>query len=444
MMGRKRVGAFQRSVAVLVFLLLCHLPSVTRAGDEASGTYGASFLNIPIGARLTSVPDVVAGMEPDASLVFSNPAVVANLSRGQLFFSRVSWLEDLSLNAASVVLPVTPYDLNWSLGTRLLYSGDLKGYDDSNQVVAEESYYGLAFTTGVSKRFTPLGLSLGLGVSYFREHLPLETGDGFAMSLGASYQYRGHRVDFFANDLGGKIAFEGRDYPLDSRYVLGYGHVFKSGGGRLDVGGQMTISRSQLKRFQLGGAYHFARFFTLRGGMDQPLGSAPHTQTPVTAGLGFRYGNLAVDYAYASQEYFSNTHTFSVGFLFGQSAPAGGPADEGTMMGSSQGAAKAVPGVSGKVTTAPSVAAAEISKDASSAALGAPSYEILAGIHARSESARAEMRALQLLKLSAVVENSGDRFRVIVGKYESLEKANAALARLGAKGHHFTIDVVQR
>ncbi len=118
------------------------------------------------------------------------------------------------------------------------------------------------------------------------------------------------------------------------------------------------------------------------------------------------------------------------------------------MMGSSQGAPngtpEAVPGVSGKVTTAPSVAAARIPKDASSAASGATSYQILAGIHARSESARAEMRALQLLKMSAIVENSGDRFKVVVGKYESLEKANAALARLGAKGHHFTIDVVAR
>jgi hypothetical protein len=378
-------------------------------------------------------------MEPDASLVFSNPAAVGHLSRGQLFFSRASWLEDLSLNAGSVVLPVTSYDLKWSLGTKLLYSGDLKGYNESNQVVAEESYYGLAFQTGVSKRFAPLGLSLGLGVSYFREHLPLETGDGFAFSLGASYQYRGHRVDFFANDLGGKIAFEGRDYPLDSRYVLGYGHIFRSGAGRFDVGGQVTISRSQVNRLQLGGAFHFHRFFTLRGGMDRPMGSTSHSQMPVTAGLGFHYGNLMVDYAFASQEYFSNTHTFSVGFLFGDASPAGRTADGGAVPVAPIGSPEAGSKNSGEAMTDSPERLVQAQTDQVTT-----SFEILAGVHSRAESAQAEMRALQLLKMPASVENDGERFRVVVGKFDSLEKANAALARLESKGHRFTIDVVQR
>ncbi|UCG52870.1 MAG: hypothetical protein JSW58_04760 [Candidatus Latescibacterota bacterium] len=430
MTGRRRVGPIRHLAAIAVLFLFCQHPSLTQASDQSSGTYGACFLSIPIGASHMSVPDVVAGMRPDASMVFSNPAVLAHLSRTQVFLSRANWLDDLSLNAASGVFPLRRYDINLSVGTRLLHSGELKGFDQTSQVVAEESYYGLSFSTALSKRFSSLGLSLGLGVTYLREHLPTETGDGFAMSLGASYERMGHRVEVFAQDLGGQISFDGRDYPVDSRYVLGYGHVFNRGWGRVDVGGQVTISRSQFKRFGIGAAYHFPRFFTLRSGIDHTFDAANRSQLPLSAGLGFRYGNFLLDYAYTSQEYFSSTHTFSVGFSFG--AGGVGVVENKTTMGRRDLNPTGLPiSYDDPMNTRVS--------QVSPANTPPASFAILAGVHSRVESARSEMRALRLLKVPAVVEKHGDEFKVLVGRYKSLEKANAELDRFESKGHRFTI-----
>lgn len=418
MIGRKRVG-FSRHTAAILFLVLFALShTTTHASEDLAGTFGASFMRVPVGASVMGTPDIVAGMNPDASMLFANPADLAAMTKGQLYLSRANWLEDMSLNAASMAIPVNSQNLVWSVGSRLLYSGDLNGFDETGQIVSSESYYGMAFTTALSRKFESLGLGLGAGVTYLREHLPLETGDGFAFSFGMNYNRGGHRISAFAEDLGGSVGFEGRDYPIDSRYVVGYGYSFFKGPGRLDLGGQMTVSRSDFKRIDFGGAYNFQKYFIVRAGLNRMYDAPNQSQMPLSGGLGFRYGTLSIDYAYTSQEYFSNTHTFSVGFGFG-----GGRASS----------AHAAPPVGfdyqSNAVQSPMTGQAELPVD----------YAVIAGVHSRSESAEAEVRALHLLKIPATVQLEGNQYLVLIGKYDSIERAEAVLAKYEEKGHQFRI-----
>jgi hypothetical protein len=399
-----------------------------RADVGDAGTYGASFLRIPVGAASMSAPDIVVGMNPNASLLFSNPAVLGDLPTAQLYLSGASWLEDLSMSAASVAVPMSPGRLVWSLGTRLLYSGEVQGFAADETVEERDSYYGVSFSTAMSRRFERLGLALGAGVTYLREHLPKETGVGFAFSLGASYVRSRHRVDAFAENLGGKIGFEGHDYPIDSRYVVGYGYSIPRATGNLDLGTQVVISRSELKQIEFGGAYQFHRFFTLRAGYNHALDAPVQSQVPLTAGLGFRYGSLSLDYAYTAQEYFSNTHTFSVGFAFG-----GRPTDRQEMGMTER------PLEARRATPPPMVTDREIESKAGVTSPAPESYAVVAGTHSRAESAEAEARALRLVKVPATVESGEGRYRVVIDRFDTREKAQSALARYESKGHRFRI-----
>ncbi len=418
------------------FLACQFSPTTISAQDESAGTFGASYLKIPVGAALMSVPDVVVGMDPDGSLAFSNPAGLARLPRGHAFFSRAAWLDELSLNAASVVLPVPAYDMGLSFGTRLLQAGELRGYDSNSQVVSEDTYYGLALSGALSKQFTSLGLSLGVGLTYLRERLPGETGDGLSMSLGASYLRGAHYVGMFAQDLGGKISFEGRDYPLDSRYVLGYGYAFNRGWGRLDVGTQLVVSRSDIKRVQFGAAYHLPRFFVLRGGVDRAFDAPTTAQFPLSAGFGVRYGTLMLDYAFTPQDYFANTHTFSVGVSFGAGA-AMHTASELTLVRAEVPGPVPHPSKQLAKEGTPDVKPSQPSADPSASPTA--TFLIVAGSHTRAESARAEARALQLVKVPAEVEPTGERFIVLVGRFQTRTAAEKALARYEKQGHRFEI-----
>lgn len=429
MMRRKQKGTRRRLAGILFLLLTCpFFPTILFAGDDTAGTFGASYLRVPVGAALMSVPDVVAAMDPDASLAFSNPAGIAWVSQSCVFFSRANWLDELSLNAAGAVVPFPRYNLALSVGSRLLYSGQLQGFDNDDQVVSEDSYYGLALSTALSKKFERLGLSVGVGATYMREHLPAEVGDGVTMSFGMSYERGSHHIDIFAEDVGGDISFEGHDYPVAGRYALGYGYAFNRRSGRLDVGTQVMFSHSKLNHVQLGAAYHFHRFFIFRGGFDRPFDAPETAQLPFGAGLGFRHGTLMLDYAFTPQEYFASTHTFSVGFAFGAGAA------RSAMM------APALEPTASSPESNPRPVEKGGSSSASPVHEPKTKYAIVAGVHSRAESARAEVRALRLVKVPASMETAGDRFKVLVGRYQTLEAANSALERYEKQGHRFQVE----
>jgi hypothetical protein len=357
---------------------------------------------------------------------------LAGISDTQLFLSRANWLDDLSLNAASIVIPSDKLGLQWSLGTRMLYSGDLQGFDAAGQVVEEASYYGLAFTSGLSRQFRSVGLSLGISVSYFREHLPLETGDGFAVNVGGSFRRGANKIDFYAANLGGTVSFEGHSYPVDSYYVFGYGRSFQQGWGKFDIGGQLVAARSATELVQLGIAYHMNRYFSLRGSLDHTFDEAASTGVPVSAGLGFCYGHLTLDYGYTPHEYFSNTHTFSVGFRFN------GGSVQGSMKNS-----QALPLHTG-INPASSDMTFRNGEDHQTAngtvqASQPATYEIVAGTHARLESAEAERRALELLNVPARIRDDGGKYQIVIESFDTMDKANTALKRYKKQGHTFTI-----
>jgi hypothetical protein len=388
-----------------------------------------------------SVPGVVAGMDPDASFVFSNPAVTGDLRYPQLFLSRASWLEDLTLNAASFGTPVPQLGLVWSFGSRLLHSGDIQGYDADQNVVESESYYGLSFSTAVSRRFDS-GIALGGGVTYSREHLPGETGDGVSFSFGASYAKSNHRLDVYAENVGGSLSFAGRDYPIESRYAAGYGYSIIGGPGRLDLGTQAVFSNSELRQVEIGGAYRFSRWMTVRAGYNYAMNAATDNGMPLSAGLGFHHGSLSFDYAYTSQEYFSGTHTFSLGFAFGsytQQRAESAPAEPAPARSASVGT-QTQPVAAENPVSEP-VAAAPKKKAAVEPAVTAPaaSYVVAGGTHARLESAEAEVRALRLLKVSASVEKSGDRYRVVIGRFGTRRDAETAVSTYADRGHKFRV-----
>ena len=416
------------TIASLVSALLAGSINPAFASEEKNGTFGATFLRVPIGAKVMAVPDIVAGMQADASLTFSNPALVADLNRGQLFLSTANWLDDLSLNAASFAMPIGSSGLTWSLGSRFLYSGDLQGFDSSNQLVETDSYYDVSASTGLAKRFEGIGLAIGGDVTYIRSHMPDADGDGLTFDVGASYQLNAHRVDLFARDLGGKISYKDRDYDIDSRVVLGYGYMLHRGWGRLDMGGQISMSRSEYQRVRIGASYAMNNYLTLRSGFNHVFATETSTGVPITAGFGFHYRSVSLDYAFTEHEYFSNTHTFSLVFGFGhRSGTAGSLSQERT-----------VSSTPAQTTTTPPPAAAAAPVVVQPPA-DAASYDVVAGTHNRYESARAEVRALRLLNVPAVVEQVDGKYRVRIGRYDTLSAAEAAVESFKNKGHRFTI-----
>jgi hypothetical protein len=153
---------------------------------------------------------------------------------------------------------------------------------------------------------------------------------------------------------------------------------------------------------------------------------------PFNAGFGFRYGALTMEYAYTPQQYFASTHTFSLLYSFGAAgfgvpAPVTVPAgDFAPPVADSEPVPPPMPLDRSAPASRPGRATASV-------------YVLIGGSHAWLESARAEARALELLKIPAKIESDGAQFRVVIGRYDSLDAANKAVAAYRSQGHMFRI-----
>jgi hypothetical protein len=435
------------SVVVLALLLAPWSADDAIAGESAVGTYGAPSLSIPVGARLISTSDAVVGMDPDASMLFSNPSFLATVPNTELFLTTSNWLDDMRMSAASAAFPFGR-GYTFSFGSKFLYSGDLQGFDDALNVVSEQSYYDLSATAAVAKRFG-FGLSLGLGTTYFRQHLYPQDGNGYAFDLGGSFVRGPYMVHAAALNVGGRVSFSDADYTVDSQKMAGVARMFNAGLGRVYAGAQVVFASAAPTRLELAADYRPYRYFSIKAALKDVTGSQDG-RMGLDAGFGIHYHKIALDYAYTPHEYFSSTHTFSIVF-----APSGGGGartyrdEEARAAAPESGTRKKAPETRAAKAEEPALAAPVVDpasdprtkpqekapqKSPQPAPPAEPTYWVVAGIHGWESSARAEARSYEVLDIPANVERMGTKFRVVIGKYKSRKDAISAINKFKKKG----------
>jgi SPOR domain len=411
------------AVVGLSLFALAFVTGAARA-QTGAGSYAASFLKIPVGARLMSSPDAVAGLTPDASLMYSNPAFTAGLEHTQAFITAAEWLDDLTFSAAGVAVPIGGGSTVLGIGGTFLYSGGLVGYDDAMSAVMEQSYYNVGFDMTVSRTFRGTGFSAAVGATYLREHSFPNTGTGYAFHGGAAYRVGRNLFHLAARDLGGSVSYPSGTWSIAPEWMVGGGRVFDSSVGQFYAGGQVATSDAYGTRVQFGVDYQINTMFTLRTGLNDNLEDA-QAQTPFNAGFGVRYNAFAIEYAYTPQEYFSSTHTFSLAYSFG-------------MTGLSRRPPMTVPIGDTAPPVLPAAPAAPAPR-ATSARSTPTAFVLLAGSHSWLDSARSEVRALELLKIPSKVESVAGHYRVVVGRFRSYDEADAERQRYRSAGHLFEI-----
>ncbi|HET6348296.1 MAG TPA: SPOR domain-containing protein [Candidatus Krumholzibacteria bacterium] len=417
----KTIVSIASRAMILAVVALC-VAATGAPAQSSAGSYAASFLKIPVGARLTSSPDVVAGMRPDASLLYSNPAFLSGLDRPELFASSSRWIGDLSFSALGASIPLGRGGTVLGVGTTLLYSGGLQGYDPASNVVSEESYYDLGLDVAVSHRLVVTGLSVAVGATYLREHVVPTDGTGYAFHAGASYWHGRNLVQAAVRDFGGSVSFGSDSWAIAPEWLAGAGRVFDSSVGKFLVGVQAANSEAYGTRLRLGVDYVINEMFTLRSGLNDNLDHG-QSDAPFNTGFAVHYGGLVMEYAYSPQEYFASTHTFSLGYVFG--APSG--------------SATARPGVPIGDLAPPVPQTVSDAPGKSPLPNAAREFLLVAGSHGTLDSARAEARSLQLLKIPTEIASEGPRYRVIVGRFSTFDEAAKARDTYRDLGHVFII-----
>ncbi len=177
------------------------------------GTSAAGFLKIPVDARGTARGEaVVTGFKSPAT-VFYNPSTLALLTESAAHFSYVDWYEGISLNHASIAIPV-PFGGILGLNMVSMSSGQMEitteldqdGTGDFFEVGALQ--VGVAFARSLTDRFM-----IGANAKVLRETIYNTHAQGFALDVGGRYvtPWPGLVLGFSINNFGTKMQMTGDD-----------------------------------------------------------------------------------------------------------------------------------------------------------------------------------------------------------------------------------------
>ncbi len=270
---------------VKIFVISLLYTVIIQQGLIASGTTGAQFLKIGVGARACAMGEAFTGLADDPSCVFWNPSGLTQTNSYEFLLMQNFWLLDMSYQYLAGVLP-TKYG-NVGIAVSYSSSGDIPKYEDFRKV-GEYSAYDAAGTIAFASNIKQ-SLSYGIGLKVIHQKIEDETANGIAVDLGLIYQtpwIRGIQLGVAMHNLGPEIKFISESDPLP----LGFrgGVAYKKDVYTLTL--DMNKYLDEDIGINFGGEYWIKNIFAIRAGYN--------SLNSYSAGFGLYWKGISFDYAF--------------------------------------------------------------------------------------------------------------------------------------------------
>jgi hypothetical protein len=209
---------FRVVFAGLFLAMACAVPSF-----GSSGTEGASFLDIPVGAAPAALGGAYSAMATDAYAPIYNPAGLGFLESNQMAAQYLSYLESINYEYFSFVHPV---HTGLSVGGAIQYlsSGNIPETDANNNSLGSfTSHYG-AYTLSVGQTINEK-LSLGASAKWINAQIGNYSANAFAGDIGSYYRPKENlSLAAVVTNMGDKLTFldTGDSLPLAAHLAAAY------------------------------------------------------------------------------------------------------------------------------------------------------------------------------------------------------------------------------
>ena len=275
-----------------------------------NGSVNAAFENIELMAGPAGMGGAYSAATQDTSALIWNPAGLAGLSTPEI---AIGYLDLHGVLGYSFIGIAHPIRTGQSVGAAILNSSDTEG-------ISHERIVLLSAATRVWKR-----LHIGLNAKYFStsvnlEQVPLGSGSGWGTDLGIQYAPMTDRVRIgvvFPNLFSNLSYRRLEENTTGSRYEEPLLREWRIGTA-VKVNFSSGTSDSLLAAVEIANGVpligceyqHNVKHgdFALRLGWRFTHG--------FTAGFGYQYGNIGLDYAFVNEKYGSQTSLFSVRLFY--------------------------------------------------------------------------------------------------------------------------------
>ncbi len=311
------IGAGRFSCAGAAFLALLLLASSAfAASGSGAGSTGAGFLEIGVGARAAAMGEANVAWSDDAYGLYFNPAGVARASRKEVGFAYNNLFEDMGHNYLAYV---HPFPTIGTLGASVTYMdlGEVRRTTVAS--AATNSYLGtftshdLAVSLSYARPIRSF-LDLGASIKFINESLDDRSASAVAVDMGAIIRppVQGLTLGVSLSNLGSSLKFvrEKDELPLTVRAGIAYRSPNRVWGLASDMA---WVRRQDIEGHFGGEVWVWPEHLALRAGFN----TANDADNGFTAGAGFKWEDVGVDYAFTPFGDLGDGHQVSLTAQFG-------------------------------------------------------------------------------------------------------------------------------
>ena len=292
----------------IIVLLSSARTSWCRSIHSKAGTGAFSFLKIGVGARPLSLGGAFVSVANDASALYWNPAGISQLQSQQLTLSYVNYLLDMHSGFLGYV---RPRGNGVFMGAALNYFsyGEFQRTTVEDPTGSELGTFGAQdLSLGISGAYMMSDeLSLGATAKVIYSKLEDYSSDAYALDLGGLYLLPNGRtrVGMVVQNLG----FQRQGYASDHKD--GLAPILRAGASHQLIGLPLLVAMDAYKpmdhhfNVNFGGELHPAESLYLRLGwsslgLDQQVGTNRDNLAGFSGGIGVKWKQYYLDYAYSS------------------------------------------------------------------------------------------------------------------------------------------------
>lgn len=282
-------------------------------GYSATGSEGASFLDIPVGGRPAALGSAYSAMTEDAYAPFYNPAGLGFLKSTQLAGQHLSYLESIRVEAVSLVHPIKE-GTAIGLAGQYLASGDLDALDNTGVPTGTFNVHYGGYTLAAGRRVTER-LAVGANVKFVESKISDVSAHAFAADLGVLFRpvHEWNVSAGFAN-LGSRLKFLEQADALPLRSYVGTSWQPNTA-CRWSVEG--VYSGTGLVSARAGLEWRPMDLLAIRTGYRTDTIKKNSAMAGFSTGLGLRFWGQEFDYAWVPYGDLGDTQYFSLLIRFG-------------------------------------------------------------------------------------------------------------------------------
>ncbi len=289
------------------------------AGAQAAspGTSAANFLKMGLGARGSAMGDAQSAVSNDVNAAYWNPAGLTNLRFNEVSLMHYSLVESVRYQHASVGLPTDKG--TFSGGVSYLDYGSIQGYDNSSNPTSDVKASNVLLSLAYARRPLPKSkLSLGANLKYLKSELAGYSASAPMADLGVLYpfeegQLRGLILAAAMRNIGPSISYDNEDSSLPQQMVFGAGYSLI--GGNLILDADFIRPKDNSAYTALGLEYRVFDILRIRAGYNN---QSDFVGSGISYGMGLRFNQWNLDYAFVPYGDFGGTNRISVGIRWGR------------------------------------------------------------------------------------------------------------------------------